>query len=77
MKIKTMLKNLKRGDVVSIDWINAGDLDDCQFYGAPFVGYASKKIRAFHRSNEKRSDLKIRLKFKTYIQLQDLARTVF
>ena len=26
-----MLKNLKRGDVVSIDWINAGDLDDCQF----------------------------------------------
>ena len=34
-------KNLKRGDVVSIDWINAGDLDDCQFYGALFVGYAS------------------------------------
>ena len=26
MKIKTTLKNLKRGDVVSIDWINAGDL---------------------------------------------------
>ena len=26
MKIKTILKNLKRGDVVSIDWINAGDL---------------------------------------------------
>ena len=41
MKVKTMLKNLKRGDVVSIDWINAGDLDDCQFYGALFVGYAS------------------------------------
>lgn len=34
-------KNLKRGDVVSIDWINAGDLDDCQFYGALFVGYTS------------------------------------
>ena len=28
MKIKTTLKNLKRGDVVSIDWIDAGDLDD-------------------------------------------------
>ena len=28
MKIKTILKKLKRGDVVSIDWINAGDLDD-------------------------------------------------
>ena len=26
MKIKTTLKKLKRGDVVSIDWINAGDL---------------------------------------------------
>ena len=26
MKVKTTLKNLKRGDVVSIDWINAGDL---------------------------------------------------
>ena len=41
MKVKTMLKNLKRGDVVSIDWINAGDLDDCQFYGVLFVGYTS------------------------------------
>ena len=28
MKIKTILKKLKRGDVVSIDWIDAGDLDD-------------------------------------------------
>ena len=28
MKIKTTLKKLKRGDVVSIDWIYAGDLDD-------------------------------------------------
>ena len=55
-----MLKNLKRGDVVSIDWINAGDLDDCQFYGALFVGYASKKIPAFYGSNEKGSDLKVR-----------------
>ena len=55
-----MLKNLKRGDVVSIDWINAGDLDDCQVYGALFVGYASKKIRAFYGSNEKGSDLKVR-----------------
>ena len=27
-KIKTTLKKLKRGDVVSIDWIDAGDLDD-------------------------------------------------
>ena len=26
MKIKTILKKLKRGDVVSIDWIDAGDL---------------------------------------------------
>ena len=25
MKIKTILKNLKLGDVVSIDWIDAGD----------------------------------------------------
>ena len=23
-------------------------VDDCQFYGARIVGYASKKIRAFH-----------------------------
>ena len=28
MKIKTTLKKLKRGDVVSIDWIDAGDLND-------------------------------------------------
>ena len=28
MKIKTTLKKLKRGDVVSINWIDAGDLDD-------------------------------------------------
>jgi len=34
--------------------------DDCQFYGARIVGYASKKIRAFHGWNEARSDLKIR-----------------
>ena len=26
MKIKTTLKKLKRGDVVSIDWIDAEDL---------------------------------------------------
>ena len=26
MKIKTILKKIKRGDVVSIDWIDAGDL---------------------------------------------------
>ena len=25
MKIKTILKNLKRGDGVAIDWIDAGD----------------------------------------------------
>ena len=28
MKIKATLKKLKRGDVVSIDWIDAGDLYD-------------------------------------------------
>ena len=28
MKTKTIVKNLKRGDVVAIDWIDAGDLDD-------------------------------------------------
>ena len=28
MKIKETLKKLKRGDVVSINWIDAGDLDD-------------------------------------------------
>ena len=28
MKIKATLKKLKRGDVISIDWIDAGDLDD-------------------------------------------------
>ena len=28
MKIKTTLKKLKRGDVVSIDWIDAGDIED-------------------------------------------------
>ena len=26
MKVKTILKKIKRGDVVSIDWIDAGDL---------------------------------------------------
>ena len=26
MKTKTILKNLKRGDVVAIDWIDVGDL---------------------------------------------------
>ena len=30
MKIKTTLKKLKRGDVVSIDWIDAGDLGGFQ-----------------------------------------------
>jgi len=34
--------------------------DDCQFYGARIVGYASKKIRSFHRSDEAGSDVKIR-----------------
>jgi len=28
MKIKTTLKKLKRGDVVSIDWIDSGDIED-------------------------------------------------
>ena len=28
MKIKATLKKLKRGDVVSIDWIDAGDIED-------------------------------------------------
>ena len=28
MRIKTTLKKLKRGDVVSIDWIDAGDIED-------------------------------------------------
>jgi len=26
MKIKTILKKIKRGDVVAVDWIDAGDL---------------------------------------------------
>ena len=28
MKIKTTLKKLKRGEVVSIDWIDVGDIED-------------------------------------------------
>ena len=28
MKIKTTLKKLKRGDILKINWIDAGDLDD-------------------------------------------------
>ena len=28
MKIKTILKKLKRGDVVSIDWIDAGGFQE-------------------------------------------------
>ena len=28
MKIKATLKKLKRGDVFSIDWIDAGDIED-------------------------------------------------
>ena len=28
MKIKTTLKKLKRGDVVSIAWIDVGDIED-------------------------------------------------
>ena len=39
MKIKATLKKLKRGDVVSIDWIDAGDLDDSPYYWGPFVYY--------------------------------------
>ena len=27
-KIKTILKNSKRGDILKINWIDAGDLDD-------------------------------------------------
>ena len=72
-----IIKNLKRGDVVSIDWINAVILMIANFMGHSSLDMLLKKIRAFHRSNEKRSDLKIRLKFKTYMQLQDLARTDF
>ena len=49
---------------------------------ANFMGHSSldmllKKIRAFHRSDKKRNGLKMRLKFKTYMQFQDLARTDF
>ena len=28
MKIKTTLRKLKRGDILKINWIDAGDLDD-------------------------------------------------
>ena len=28
MEIKTILKNSKRGDILKINWIDAGDLDD-------------------------------------------------
>ena len=28
MRIKTTLKKLKRGDILKINWIDAGDLDD-------------------------------------------------
>ena len=28
MKIKTTLKKLKRGDILKINWLDAGDLDD-------------------------------------------------
>jgi len=33
--------------------------DDCQFYGARIVGYASKKIRSFYGSDKAGSDHEI------------------
>ena len=39
MKIKTALKKLKRGDVVSIDWIDSGDIEDSSNQGQVFAFY--------------------------------------
>ena len=44
MKIKTTLKKLKRGDVVSIDWIDAGDLDDSRWFSQEDAEKVFKEI---------------------------------
>ena len=71
MKLKTILKNLKRGDVVSIDWINAGDLDDCQFYGALFVGYALKRYGHFTDQTRREAILKFDTEYTNSTQAQN------
>ena len=44
MRIKTTLKKLKRGDVVSIDWIDAGDLDDSRWFSQEDAEKVFKEI---------------------------------
>ena len=44
MKIKTTLKKLKRGNVVSIDWIDAGDLDDSRWFSQEDAEKVFKEI---------------------------------
>ena len=55
MKIKTTLKKLKRGDVVSIDWIDAGDLEDSRPVGS--LKLTQKKCSKRYLSKQLRSIL--------------------
>jgi len=59
-----IIKNLKRGDVVSIDWINAVILMIANFMGHSSLDIFLKKIRAFHRSNGREAILKFDLNLK-------------
>ena len=47
MRIKTTLKKLKRGDVVSIDWIDAGDLGGFSREGCPTLSHTQHRFKSY------------------------------
>ena len=47
MKIKATLKKLKRGDVVSIDWIDAGDLGGISREGCPTLSHTQHRFKSY------------------------------
>ena len=46
MKIKATLKKLKRGDVVSINWIDAGDLGGFSREGCPTLSHTQHRFKS-------------------------------
>ena len=68
MKIKATLKKLKRGDVVSIDWIDAGDLDDIRPVG--FLKKTQKKSSKRYLSKQLRSILGTEKKIYFWSEIQ-------
>ena len=47
MKIKATQKKLKRGDVVSIDWIDAGDLGGFSREGCPTLSHTQHRFKSY------------------------------